>query len=490
MIGGGEREVIVQELSELFGEGRCKLRTAIRDDFIKKSKAKEDFVKKEGGDPFSSDRFLSRAKNYPLSKPMVYHDHERIEACGHGEICDKIAGDLLKRVRGDGFDGGEGGYGGVRVNLVLLAKGTAFDVAADEGGESGPPEFGGNQLSSFQEAGMSGGLVIMAACKNGAAKGIVRGDVDTAFVGEDAGFNLPVSQPGTEGEGNVLVHGLEGLEDKGITCGGRFDAVREGGVDEINKEGWWEEGDIGVVRIVRGEEVRSAGEGIGASKKFSGDMDHFQVEVGKVNEPTCLAAVESLGLTEVGKVFVVGEDLYREGGAMKIVAPRFRSTNDGKEFAVINIVGPFGRREGLREVGAGVPVAVGVSLKEDSARCVFRGVRGDSEGGGEVGEVKDGFGEEKMLEGLKGGLTRRGPVPGKVLLGEVEERAGDVGVVGDESSVEIGKAKERANVFHLGWYGPICDAVEFDGVHGQLAGFNDHAEVFYLVSGELALLEF
>ena len=77
----------------------------IRDDFIEKSKAKKDFVKKEGGSSFSGDGFLSRAKNYHLCKPMVYHDQERIEARGHREIRDKIAGDLLERARGDGFDG-------------------------------------------------------------------------------------------------------------------------------------------------------------------------------------------------------------------------------------------------------------------------------------------------------------------------------------------------------------------------------------------------
>ena len=232
------------------------------------------------------------------------------------------------------------------------------------------------------------------------------------------------------------------------------------------------------------------GEGVGASKKFSGDMDHFQVEIGKVNEPTCLAMVERLGFLEVGKILVVGEDLYREGGTMEIVAPRFQGANDGKEFAVIDIVVPFGGGEGLQQVGAGVPIAVGVSLEENGARCVFRGVCGNSEGGGEVREVKDGFGEEETFEGLKGGLARRGPVPGEVLLGEIEEREGDVGVVRDESSVEVGKSKERANIFHLSWCRPACDAVEFDRVHGQLAGFYDHAKVFYLVGGELALLEF
>ena len=62
-------------------------------------------MEKEGGDPFGGNRFLDRAKNDPLSKPMVYHDHERIEAGRHREVCDKVAGDLLERARGDGFDG-------------------------------------------------------------------------------------------------------------------------------------------------------------------------------------------------------------------------------------------------------------------------------------------------------------------------------------------------------------------------------------------------
>ena len=57
--------------------------------------------------------------------------------------------------------------------------------------------------------------------------------------------------------------------------------------------------------------------------------------------------VECLGLPEIGEVFVVGEDLYWEGGAMKVVAPRFQGTNDGEEFAVIDIVVAFSGGEGL-----------------------------------------------------------------------------------------------------------------------------------------------
>ena len=61
-------------------------------------------MEKEGCNPFGGDGFLGRAKNYPLSKPMVYHDHKRIEACGDREIRDEIARDLLEGAGGDGFD--------------------------------------------------------------------------------------------------------------------------------------------------------------------------------------------------------------------------------------------------------------------------------------------------------------------------------------------------------------------------------------------------
>ena len=137
-----------------------------------------------------------------------------------------------------------------------------------------------------------------------------------------------------------------------------------------------------------------------------------------------------------------------------------------------------------------MPVAVGVGLEEDGTRRIFGCVGGNGEGGGEIGEVEDGLCKEETFEGIKGGLASGGPIPREILLSEVEERVGDVGIVGDESSVEIGKAKKGANIFHLSWCGPSCDAVEFNRVHGQLAGFNDHSEVFYLVGGELALLEF
>ena len=119
----------------------------------------------------------------------------------------------------------------MRIYFVLLAMGTALYVSADEGSESGLPEFSGDQLACLEETGVTGRFVIMAAFKNGVAKGVICGDIDTAFICKDARFDLPVSEPGMEGKRNVLMHGLESLEDEGITCGGGFNAMRKGGVN-------------------------------------------------------------------------------------------------------------------------------------------------------------------------------------------------------------------------------------------------------------------
>jgi len=123
---------------------------------------------------------------------------------------------------------------------------------------------------------------------------------------------------------------------------------------------------------------------------------------------------------------VVSKDLNWERGTVKVVSEGFEGTDDGEEFAVVDIIVSFCLRERLGEVGTGVPIAVRVGLEEDSARCVFRGIGSDGERGGGVGEVKDWFGQEEGFQGVEGGLTDGGPVPLEVFFCEVDEGAGDV----------------------------------------------------------------
>ena len=86
----------------------------------------------------------------------------------------------------------------------------------DIGGEAGPPEFSCDELSGFQVAGVTSTFVVMAPLENSVTEGVVIGDIDAALIGQDACFNLPVGEAGTEGKRDVVVHGLKGLENKGI----------------------------------------------------------------------------------------------------------------------------------------------------------------------------------------------------------------------------------------------------------------------------------
>ena len=161
----------------------------------------------------------------------------------------------------------------------------------------------------------------------------------------------------------------------------------EGYIDNGDKERWGEESNSIVVVIRLGEKIGTTREGIRAGEEFSWDVDHFQVEVCKVDEPAGLSSVEVLGGTEVGEVFVVGEDLDWEGGSMEVVSPRFQGSDDGEEFSVVNVIVPFCWGERLGEVGTWVPFAIGVGLEKDSTRSIFRGVSGNGEGCSGVREV-------------------------------------------------------------------------------------------------------
>ena len=87
-------------------------------------------------------------------------------------------------------------------------------------------------------------------------------------------------------------------------------------------------------------------------------------------------------------------------------------------------------------------------------------------------------------------MARGGPVPNKVLLGKIDEGVGNIGVVRGKVSVEIGKDKEGANVLHLGGGRPVCNHIELNRVHSQLAWFYYHSKVFDFVGGKLALFKF
>ena len=81
-------------------------------------------------------------------------------------------------------------------------------------------------------------------------------------------------------------------------------------------------------------------------------------------------------------------------------------------------------------------------------------------------------------------------MPGQVFLGKVDQGTSNIRIVRDKLSVEVGEAKEGADILDLSWSRPTCDAIKLNRVHGQLSGFDNHPKIFDLICGELAFVKF
>ena len=56
--------------------------------------------------------------------------------------------------------------------------------------------------------------------------------------------------------------------------------------------------------------------------------------------------------------------------------------------------------------------------------------------------------------------------------------------------IEVGEAKEGTHFLNFGGGQPGGTTIKFNWVHGELAWFDDHSEVFYFGDVELTLFEF
>jgi len=76
--------------------------------------------------------------------------------------------------------------------------------------------------------------------------------------------------------------------------------------------------------------------------KGAGFVDDGEIVLGEEEGPTGLTAGKFLFGAKVGQVVMIGPDFERKGVAFEIVAERFESTDDGKEFFIMNVVILFG----------------------------------------------------------------------------------------------------------------------------------------------------
>ena len=61
-----------------------------------------------------------------------------------------------------------------------------------------------------------------------------------------------------------------------------------------------------------------------------------------------------------------------------------------------------------------------------------------------------------------------------VLLGQVREWLGELSVVLDEVSVEVGEAEEAPDTMYIGWCGPFCDCFHLGVIHLDAVMVDEH----------------
>ena len=96
-------------------------------------------VEKKLGYFCSIHSFGARGENYPLTKAMVDHNHDRVKSIDQGEVGNEVDKDVLKGVRALKSKEGDGWNHRVSEDLVCLANHAAGNIFPDIGGEAGPP---------------------------------------------------------------------------------------------------------------------------------------------------------------------------------------------------------------------------------------------------------------------------------------------------------------------------------------------------------------
>ena len=190
---------------------------------------------------------------------MVDHDQKGIKTIGKGKVGDEITGELLEGAGAGGRNGEEWRTGWMGVHLVLLARGAAADIATDVRGKARPPKFRGNKLASFEDARVARSGMVMVASHDRVAESSIRRDVDPTLVSQDPCIVMPIRKAGAEGGRGSTQESVEGVKDQRVRSRGGAELVREGSINEVDKECIGEESDRLIVRVRRGDMIWSAG---------------------------------------------------------------------------------------------------------------------------------------------------------------------------------------------------------------------------------------
>ena len=121
-----------------------------------------------------------------------------------------------------------------------------------------------------------------------------------------------------------------------------------------------------------------------------------------------------------------------------------------------------------------------VRTKEGQNACngIIRGVSLHDDRNVRYPMGEDGRGSKCILKGVESAATGVVEVPRRVLARQAREWNDKVGVIMDETAIEIGEAKEGLDVLHLAWFRPFHNSGNFVRRHCETGRGEAVAKIF------------
>ena len=188
--------------------------------------------------------------------------------------------------------------------------------------------------------------------------------------------------------------------------------------------------------------VCSSGKEVGLNEVFSWDVSDVQIELGKEKMPSSLSRGQSTGFAPVREVLVVAPDGDSVRRSEEIMIPRCEGSDDRQKLSVVNLVVPFSGVKALGEITTRFEESVVVSLSKYCASGGFGGVGFEDEGFMGVRHEEDGLEKEFVFESSECMLASSCPNIRSVLAFEIVQRFRELGVMGNESAIEVGETSE------------------------------------------------
>ena len=266
---------------------------------------------------------------------------------------------------GRGQDRTNPGDGGVSVDLVGLASGTASYKSVDKGGQTRPSVVMLNQVNSAE-------ITAMSSCR-GAVQGAYQilaswfWNVKMTLEVQGTIQKCPILAGHARKERGMLRHSISSILDQQISVGNLICQLHIQGTNQNIRESR-QHGNGGVVE--RGINLITVRKCTSWTHLRTGMVVPHEVIVLHEHRPPSLSLGEILRRLEVCQVPMIhGDgDGDRVFGASEILAPFLEGTYDCKKFAIIDVVISLSWSESLRIVGAGVEIPIAILLHQHSTR--------------------------------------------------------------------------------------------------------------------------